>query len=197
MMTDKRKQHIINKLSNDLIELDSDEIILLIKALEGLWNVKQKQVLDKWNRSLPFADYIVDRWKKAQRLGFGVGASIYDSSLVIGDVKVGANTWIGPFTVLDGSGGLEIGDNCNISAGVQIYSHDTVYSALSGGREEPKKAPVKIGNNCYVGPNSIIQKGVEIGEGCIIGAQSLVNKNIPSNMKAWGSPVNIIGSCEY
>ena len=33
----------------------------------------------------------------------------YDSVLVIGDVQVGKNTWIGPFVVLDGSGGLEIG----------------------------------------------------------------------------------------
>ena len=79
----------------------------------------------QWKRVLPMGDEISDRWEKAKYLGFGEGTSIYDSSLVIGDVKVGKNTWIGPFTILDGSGGLEIGDYCSIAAGVQIYSHET------------------------------------------------------------------------
>ena len=46
--------------------------------------------------SLPLADYFVDRWDKARLLGFGEGSSIYDSSLVIGDVKIGKNAWVGP-----------------------------------------------------------------------------------------------------
>ena len=55
--------------------------------------------------------------------------------LVIGDVKVGSHTWIGPNVILDGSGGgLEIGDYCSIDAGAQIYTHDTVMWAISGGQ---------------------------------------------------------------
>ena len=96
---------------------------------------QRKLWLRKWNRCLPLGDYIVDRWEKASSLGFGEGTSVYDSSLVLGDVKVGKNTWIGPFTVLDGTGGLEIGDYCSVSAGVQIYSHDTVDWAVTRGRE--------------------------------------------------------------
>lgn len=145
-----------------------------------------------WNRSLPFGDYIVDRWQKARDLGFGEGSSIYDSALVLGDVQVGKNTWIGPFTVLDGSGGLEIGDNCSISAGVQIYTHDTVKWATSGGLEQAERALVRIGHNCYIGPQTIISKGISIGVGCVIGANSLVNQNIPDHSRAWGTPVKII-----
>ena len=48
-------------------------------------------------------------------------------------VTVGAGTWIGPNTLLDGTGGLSIGASCSISAGVQIYTHDSVMWALSGG----------------------------------------------------------------
>jgi carbonic anhydrase/acetyltransferase-like protein (isoleucine patch superfamily) len=89
----------------------------------------------RWSRSLAFADAIFDRWERAQTLGFGAGASIYDSAMDYGDVEVGAETWVGPFVVLDGSGGgLRIGEYCSISAGVQIYTHDTVFWALSGGR---------------------------------------------------------------
>lgn len=165
----------------------------LLRELRNLLTQQQKLVKQQWDRSLPFGDYIVDRWEKARSLDFGEGSSIYDSSIVLGDVKVGGKTWIGPFTVLDGSGGLEIGEYCSISAGVQIYTHDTVKWALTGGMEEPERESVKIGNNCYIGPNAIISKGVSVGDGCVIGANSLVNINIPSGCKAWGTPVRVIG----
>ncbi len=104
----------------------------LLQNLKALWLARRREVHAKYLRSLPLADYVVDRWEKARELGFGEGSSIYDSVLVLGDVRVGANTWIGPFVVLDGSGGLAIGSNCSISAGVQVYSHDSVAWALSG-----------------------------------------------------------------
>ena len=104
----------------------------LLEELRSLLQCESERVREQWSRSLPFADYLVDRWKKARELGFGEGSSVYDSVLVLGDVRVGKGTWVGPFAVLDGSGGLEIGDNCSISAGVQIYSHDTVAWAVSG-----------------------------------------------------------------
>ncbi len=60
---------------------------------------------------------------------------MYDNVLVLGDVRVGRNTWIGPGCILDGSGGgLRIGDWCSISAGVQIYTHNTVNRSISLGK---------------------------------------------------------------
>lgn len=146
----------------------------------------------KYNRVLPINDLISNRWEKARYLNFGEGTSIYDLSYVFGDVKVGRNTWIGPFTILDGSGGLEIGDNCSISAGVQIYTHDTVKWAVSGGKEKYEYASTKIGNNCYIGPNTVISKGVIIGDNCIIGANSFVNKSFPAGCKIAGNPAKLI-----
>ena len=141
------------------------------------------------NRVLPVGDLLSDRWGKARYLGFGEGTSIYDSSLVLGDVRIGAHTWIGPFTVLDGSGGgLEIGDHCSISAGVQIYTHDSVKRALSGGEAPLEQAPTKIGSRCYIGPNAVICKGVTIGDGCVVGAQSLVMEDVPAGAKVCGAP---------
>lgn len=151
------------------------------------------EVRERWHRSLPVGDYLVDRWQKAADLGFGEGTSIYDSSLVLGDVRVGKNTWIGPFTVLDGSGGLKIGDHCSISAGVQIYSHDSVQWATSGGTSGLERSPVSIGSRCYIGPNVIVTKGVTIGDGCVIGANSLVLNDIPAGMKAFGTPCREMG----
>lgn len=168
------------------------EIEQLLYRLRELWMHRGNVVRKDWNRSLPLADYVVDRWVKAEILGFGAGASIYDSVLVLGKVSVGSGTWVGPFVVLDGTGGLEIGANCSISAGVQIYSHDSVEWAVSGGSAAYEYAPTRIGNNCYIGPNTVIARGVSIGDACIIGANSLVLKDIPAGSKAFGSPCRVL-----
>lgn len=166
----------------------------LLDELKSFWKSRREEIDARFRRTLPFADYIVDRWEKAGALGFGEGTSIYDSSLVLGEVVVGEHTWIGPFTVLDGSGGgLHIGSHCSISAGVQIYTHDTVERSLSGGVEPVTHAPTRIGNNCYIGPNVVIAKGVQIGDRVVIGANSLVLKDIPSDSKAFGTPCRVVG----
>jgi acetyltransferase-like isoleucine patch superfamily enzyme len=78
-------------------------------------------------------------------------------------------------------------DDCSISAGVQIYTHDTVEWAISGGKSTPEQTPVRIGSRCYIGPNVIISRWVSIGGRCVIGANAFVNKDIPSGMCAWGT----------
>lgn len=164
----------------------------LLVSLRALLAQRTREVSKLHNRALPFGDYISDRWVKARALGFGEGSSIYDSSLVLGSVTVGRNTWIGPFTVLDGSGGgLSIGSHCSISAGVQIYTHDTVNWAISGGRAVPNKKPTSIADDCYIGPNAVIAKGVSIGQGAIIGANSVVLKDVPAGATAYGNPAEV------
>jgi acetyltransferase-like isoleucine patch superfamily enzyme len=170
---------------------DTGSLTRLLELLQELWCMRQTEVAGKWNRTLPFGDYIVDRWEKAKALGFGQGTSIYDSALVMGSVTVGENTWIGPQVLLDGSGGLTIGDHCSISAGVQVYSHDSVQWALSGGGKPYEYAATAIGNNCYIGPDTVISKGVTIGDGCVIGAKSLVLADIPAGAKAFGIPCRV------
>lgn len=145
------------------------------------------------NRSLPFGDLLSDRWERAIKLGFGVGASIYDSALVYGKVLVGKATWIGPNVILDGSGGLKIGDYCSISAGVHIYSHNTIKWALSGGKASYEYHPTSVGDSCFIGPQTIIQNGVNIGNNCLIAANSFVSKDVPPQSIAGGSPAKIIG----
>ena len=154
------------------------------------WLQKQKKV--KFDRYLPLNELLIDRSKKAELLKFGKGTTIHDSSHVYGDVTVGKNTWIGPFTILDGSGILIIGSNCSISSGVQIYSHDTVNWAISGGQKPYEYKKVIIESNCYIGPNSIIQSGVILKSGTIVGANSYVNKCFPKGSKIAGNPAKQI-----
>lgn len=166
-----------------------DDLFALILELFHRLRHEKK---DNFNRVLPFGDYFVDRWEKARDLGFGEGTSVYDNVVILGKVKVGCNTWIGPNVILDGSGGLEIGSFCSISAGVQIYSHDSVQWAVSGGQAKYEYAPVIINDNCYIGPNVIISKGVELGKCAIVGANSFVNESFPTGSKIAGNPARLI-----
>lgn len=166
----------------------------LHNLLNCLYQSLRRNMRVKWNRDLPFEELLFDRWERAKVLGWGDGASIYQSAIVLGDVKVGKRTWIGPFTILDGSGGgLEIGEFCSISAGVHIYTHDTVKWAVTGGVAQYDKAPVKIGSCVYIGPNSVIAKGVTIGDHSIIGACSFVNDDVAPYTKVAGCPARVVG----
>ena len=166
----------------------------LIAAVRALYEQIDETLRAKFDRSLPFQDAVFDRWERAQRLGFAEGASVYNSALVFGSVSVGAHTWVGPYSLLDGSGGaLMIGEYCSISAGVHIYTHDTVQWALSGGTAAKKTGPVSIGDRCYIGPHSIISSGVEIGAQCVVGANSFVNKSVEPRTIVAGTPARRIG----
>lgn len=152
------------------------------------------EMRQQWNRDVPLDELIFDRWERARNLLFGDGTSIYHASYVFGDVRVGENTWIGPYTLLDGSGGLTIGSFCSISAGVHIYTHDTVKWSVSGGEAEHDRAPVTIGDRCYLGSQTVVAKGVSIGDGSVIGACSFVNRDIPPGSVAFGVPCRPVGT---
>lgn len=165
----------------------------LADRLRRLYSTEDALTRDLYDRSLPLAESISDRWDRARGLGFGEGASVYHHSYIYGDVRVGRGSWIGPNTLLDGSGGLEIGAFCSISAGVQVYTHNTVRWALSGGEAEYERAPTSIGDACFVGPYAVIAMGVSIGTRCVVGAHAFVNRNIPNSAIAVGVPARIVG----
>lgn len=164
------------------------------ELLRACYEANEDRLQRLYKRSLSFQDGAFDRWERARRLGFGEGASIYNSAAVFGRVQVGRNTWIGPYTILDGTGGgLEIGAFCSISSGAQIYTHDTVLWALSGGVLPRAEAPVKIGDCVYIGSQSIIAAGVRIGTRCVVAANSFVNEEVPEGTVVGGSPARRIG----
>ena len=165
---------------------------LVDRSLNRLYLSLRERKFKEFNRTLSYGDYFTDRWDRARFHGFGEGTTVYDSVLIIGNVQVGRNTWIGPGVVLDGSGGeLKIGDYVSISAGVQIYTHRTVNWSISLGKLPYDGGPVAIGSGVYIGPNSVISMGVTIGDKSVVGAMSFVNKSIPPGVKAWGSPAKV------
>jgi acetyltransferase-like isoleucine patch superfamily enzyme len=172
--------------------LTADELAGLLREL---YAAQDETVRKQFDRSLPLDEALFDRWERARRLGFGDGTSIYHSAIVFGAVSVGGNTWIGPNTLLDGSGApLAIGSTCSISAGVQIYTHDTVHWALSGGQLPKRTGAVSIGDCVYIGSQCVIAAGVTIGTRCVISANSLVNDDVADGQIVGGTPARPIGT---
>ena len=109
-----------------------------------------------------------------------VGVEYNDYCIISGNPKIGKDTWIGYFTIIDGTGGLEIGEHCTIASGVHIYTHDAIRWAIENLDKDLEKrkhldhAPVKIGNNVFIGANSVIVKGVTIGNNVVIGMNATI-----------------------
>ncbi len=89
---------------------------------------------------------------------------------------------------------ITIGNNCKITSGVIILAHDYSYSVLRPIYHTiPKKAgETIIGDNCFIGRNSIILMGTKIGNNVIIGAGSVVSGKIQDNEVWAGNPARFI-----
>jgi acetyltransferase-like isoleucine patch superfamily enzyme len=110
----------------------------------------------------------------------------------------GCNTTIGSrfyagfnFTILD-CGLVTIGDRVMIGPNVSIFAATHEAEVESRRRDVEYTAPVRIGDDCWIGGHVVILPGVEIGEGCTIAASSVVSKSIPAWSVAMGSPARVV-----
>jgi acetyltransferase-like isoleucine patch superfamily enzyme len=88
---------------------------------------------------------------------------------------------------------ITLGDNVHITHGVTFITHDGATLILR--KEVPDleiTAPIKVGNDVYIGINSLIMPGVTVGSRCIIGAGSIVTRDVPDNSVVAGVPARII-----
>ena len=114
-----------------------------------------------------------------------------------GHIEIGRNSYIGIRNVLDWSDSITIGDFVHIAGpSTAIWTHSSVYQAIHGDPLENKTrrttAPVRIGNNIYVGGNCTIYPGVTIGDGSVILPNSAVPEDVPCGVMAGGVPARII-----
>lgn len=86
---------------------------------------------------------------------------------------------------------ITIGNNVFFGPGVHLYTATHPLDAIERRSVEFSK-PVSIGDDCWIGGNSVICPGVTIGNGCTIGAGSVVTKDIPDNSLAVGNPAKVI-----
>lgn len=88
---------------------------------------------------------------------------------------------------------IEIGDNVTMAPRVHILCHDASTKQFLG---YTKIGRVTIGNNVFIGAESVVLPGVTIGSNVVIGANSTVTHDIPDNSVAVGSPARVICSLE-
>lgn len=112
-------------------------------------------------------------------------------------VSIGSYTRIGRGVFIHGLGGVVIGENCQISRGVTIYSsnHDYKGGCIPYDAEYILK-PVVIGCSVWIGMNACILPGVSIGEGAIIGMGTVVSKDVDAGEIVVGAGQRVIGKRE-
>jgi acetyltransferase-like isoleucine patch superfamily enzyme len=118
----------------------------------------------------------------ARRLGVEIGY----------DCRIYTKSWGSePFLV-------KIGNKVTITSGVKILTHDGATWLIhnENGVRYQRYAPVNIGNNVFIGINSIIMPGVNIGDNVIIAAGSIVTKNVEHNTIVGGNPAKVISGFE-
>lgn len=92
---------------------------------------------------------------------------------------------------------IRIGDHVHITSGCQFITHDGGTLILRGRDPDLEiTAPIVVGDNVYIGMNSIILPGVTIGDNVVIGAGSVVSRSIPSDCVAAGVPARVIRSID-
>ena len=77
---------------------------------------------------------------------------------------------------------IEIGDNTIFGENVRIFDHNHRFNVadVPVSKQGYTYSPIKIGNNCWIGSNVVILKGVTIGDNCVIGAGVVLNRSIES-----------------
>ena len=87
---------------------------------------------------------------------------------------------------------VEIGDYCQNTAGVKIFTHGGAKVARVKDPNFDCFGKVKIGSNVYIGTNSLIMPGVTVGDNVLIAAGSVVTHSVPDNVVIGGNPAHII-----
>ncbi|MGC5198195.1 acyltransferase [Aphanothece microscopica] len=155
-------------------------------------------------QAIIIAGPITSRGRKLTRLAVSTNG---DSEHVAeGEVVIAHNCHIGPQTVVQGHGGVYVGQDVTLAAGSKVYSavHDhmnrsdrtdtTLYKFSSMAPEAEQSllvGPVHIGAAAAVGLNAIILPGVRLGRGAWLGAGSVATRDIPDKAIAVGSPAQV------
>ena len=108
------------------------------------------------------------------------------------NIFVGKNCFINYNCTMLDNARITMGDNCLLAPNVSIYTAGhTLYPDLRSMGYEYGVA-VTIGDNVWIGGNTVICPGVHIGSNCVIGAGSVVTKDIPDWSLAAGNPCRVI-----
>ena len=111
-----------------------------------------------------------------------------DTSIVFGK-----NNYFNNNCSIEAINSIEFGSDVLVGVNCSFIDNDG-HNLANDNRKNgiPNSAPIKIGNNVFIGDNVTVLKGVTIGDNTVIGNGSIVTKSIPPNVIAAGNPANVI-----
>ncbi len=108
------------------------------------------------------------------------------------NIEIGDNFYANyNLTILD-CAKVKIGDYAFIAPNVSLFTAGHPIHPELRNQEYEYALPITIGDNVWIGGNTVINPGVIIGDNCVIGSGSVVTKDIPSNSIAAGNPCRVI-----
>lgn len=114
--------------------------------------------------------------------------------------SVGDNFFFQPRVIPDEPKLISFGNNVSVASGVTFVTHDVIDKVLNNIDYNftfyYNCAPIKVGDNVFIGCNVTILPNIKIGNNVIIAAGSIVTKDIPDNSVVGGNPAKIISTFE-
>lgn len=130
----------------------------------------------------------------------GLPANTYNPHCwITGEPEIGEGTWIGPFTLIDGQGGLKIGKGVNVSTSASILTHSTARRCVSErAYDVVDRKPTVIEDYVFIGQNAVVLMGCTIGHHSIVAAGAVVLEDtvVPPYSLVAGVPARIVKSIE-
>lgn len=109
------------------------------------------------------------------------------------NIHIGKNVFINDCCHFQDQGGIFIGDGVLIGHNVVLA---TIDHDLDPRSRRNHYAPIRIGNNVWIGSGAVITKGITIGEGAVVAAGAVVTRDVPPNTVVGGVPARVIRTVE-
>jgi acetyltransferase-like isoleucine patch superfamily enzyme len=107
-------------------------------------------------------------------------------------VRFGDRVKVNNYAIINGTGGVDIGEDSLIGPGVRIISYQHRHARGATIHSQPVDArPIRIGRDVWLGANSIILAGVTIGDGAVVAAGAVVREDVPAFAVVAGVPAAI------
>lgn len=213
-MVNKRRCHHITNLfvANSCDKAKTNKMTEKQKMLTGQkYNSRDPELLGMYHKARKLiqsynslgSELIIEREKTLNELLGNVGKGVWIESPFFCDygtnTSIGENTFVNTNCIFLDNNRIFIGRNGLIAPYVQILTSthplnvkERIIVSVAETRYTTFTKPVRIGDNVWIGSNSVIFPGVEIGDNVVIGAGSIVTKNVESNKLVYGNPCEVV-----